>query len=288
MKWNIGVLGLGHMGFPMAERLHELGNNVGGFDLSAPALAAAHAEGIAVATSQRELLENSQVVLTSLPHPAAVRAVLLGAHGVSVLQPGQMLIELSTIDPELMREVASAAAVGVIMIDCSVSGGPAQAREGDLVEFVGADPAHFEAARPVLDSLGDSIFLAGPVGAGKALKVVNNVISMGNIAVAAEAWNLAARWDLDLTTVFDAISSGAASSVQFERRFGRVLHDDFEPRAALSVARKDLGLALEAAAALHAAMPMTIAAHRSYSEAERSGMGNLDIVALVREYAARC
>ena len=167
----------------------QKGFRVTGYDVSEARAAAAAKDGVAIAKSPAAAAEAADVVMSSLPNPATVRAAYLGADGaVPALRAGTILVDMSTIDPSTWRDVADAAAArGAESLGAPVSGGPADAGSGRLVFLVGGDAAVIERCRPVLEALGTEIHHLGPLGAGHVVKLVNNVMSMCNVAVAAEA-----------------------------------------------------------------------------------------------------
>ena len=148
MTEKIAVIGMGQMGSGMARRLRASGHDVRGYDLSTQTRQALRNEGFPMADSAREAVAGRDIVLTSLPDPAAVRAAWLGEGGlVEVTAKGTLVLELSTIDPNTMREVgAAAAAKGIDVIDCPVSGGPNEAANGTMVLICGGDEAAMQRA----------------------------------------------------------------------------------------------------------------------------------------------
>ena len=176
-KAKIGFVGMGTMGGPMARRLASSGFAVRGFDVSAERAKQAAAAGVTLTTGPAEAARDADVVMSSLPDPAAVRRAYLGPDGVlSTIRPNATLIDLSTIDPETWREVAAAAkAKAVDCLDAPVSGGPLEAGNGKLVFLVGGDAAVLERVRPILLTLGTELHHIGPLGSGLVVKIVNNL-----------------------------------------------------------------------------------------------------------------
>jgi len=201
---RIGFVGLGTMGGPMARRLAAQGHQVTGYDVAATRAAQAREAGVALATSPAGAAEHAEAVLSSLPDPAALRRAYLDADGVlSTVKAGAALLDLSTVDPDTWREVAAAArARGADCLDAPVSGGPAEAGTGKLVFLVGGDVAVVERCRALLMTLGTEIHHVGPLGSGQIVKIVNNVMSMGNVAVAAEAMVLGVKAGMDPQRLF--------------------------------------------------------------------------------------
>ncbi len=285
-KPRIGFLGMGAMGGPMAGRLAQSGFSVTGYDVSAARAEAAADAGVILAKSPRETAEAADVVLSSLPNPPAVRAAYLGEDGaVSVLRAGAVLVDMSTIDPGTWREVSEAAwARGAESLGAPVSGGPAEAGSGRLVFLIGGDPAVVERCRPVLEALGSEIHHLGPLGAGHTVKLVNNVMSMCNVAVAAEAMVLGVRAGMDPQRLFDVLSTSGGRSHHFLKRFPKVLAGDFTPYFSIALSRKDLSLALQMAESLGVPMLATSIVRQVYEAAAAQGLDTLDMAGVTKLY----
>jgi 3-hydroxyisobutyrate dehydrogenase-like beta-hydroxyacid dehydrogenase len=283
---RIGFLGMGAMGGPMASRLAQSGFSVTGYDVSAARAEAAASAGVILAKSPRETAEGADIVLSSLPNPAAVRAAYLGSDGaVSVLRAGAILVDMSTIDPGTWREVAEAArARGAESLGAPVSGGPAEAGSGKLVFLIGGDPAVVERCRPVLETLGSEIHHLGPLGAGHTVKLVNNVMSMCNVAVAAEAMVLGVRAGMDPERLFEVLSTSGGRSHHFLKRFPKVLAGDFTPYFSIALSRKDLSLALQMAESLGVPMLATSIVRQIYEAAAAQGLDTLDMAGVTKLY----
>lgn len=278
---RVAVIGLGAMGGSVAARLarSELDTRV--YDIDRAAVARAVAEGATEATL--ETASDVDVVVTSLPNDAIVRSVLLEQ---SVLErlTGKLLIELSTILPETMREVAAVAKQhSVAVVDSPVSGGPAEARSGKLVLLVGADDAALANGRPVLEQLGE-IKHVGPVGSGKAIKLVNNLMSMGNMVVAAEAFALGERMGLDPRRMFEVLRQSGGSSHHLVKRVPYALDNDYAARFAVDLAEKDLRLAISMGGGVGYDMPVAAAVRQVYADAQEQGFGREDMVSVLKVY----
>ena len=283
---RIGFLGMGAMGGPMARRLGQKGFHVTGYDVSETRSAAAAKDGVTIAKSPAAAAEGADVVMSSLPNPATVRAAYLGADGaVPALRAGTILVDMSTIDPSTWRDVADAAvARGALSIGAPVSGGPADAGSGRLVFLVGGDAAVIDRARPVLEALGSEIHHLGPLGAGHIVKLVNNVMSMCNVAVAAEAMVLGVRAGMDPQRLFDVLSTSGGRSHHFLKRFPNVLAGDFTPYFSIALSRKDLSLALKMAESLGVPMLATSIVRQIYEAAAAQGLDNLDMAGVTTLY----
>jgi 3-hydroxyisobutyrate dehydrogenase-like beta-hydroxyacid dehydrogenase len=283
---RIGFVGLGTMGGQMARRLAASGYQVTGYDLSAERAKQAQAGGVTLAASAAGAADGADVVLSSLTDPAAVRRAYHGPDGVlTKARAGMTLVDMSTIDPDTWREVAAAARTSrADCLDAPVSGGPAEAGSGKLVFIVGGDTAVLDRVRPVLLTLGTEIHHVGPLGSGLIVKIVNNVMSMGNVVVAAEAMVLGVKAGMDPQRLFDILSTSGGRSHHFLKRFPNVLAGDFAPRFGINLSRKDVSLALALAAKLEMPMPVASSVRQVYETAHAQGFGQLDMAAVTRLY----
>jgi len=282
MTETIGFIGLGAMGGAMAGHLVRSGYAVKGYDISPDRAAVAARAGVARAVSPAEAAQGAGVVMSSLPHPAAVRATYLGPDGVlSRARPGAVLVDLSTIDPDTWKEIARAAtAQGLQCLDAPVSGGPAEAGSGKLVFLVGGDAQVLERCRPILATLGAEIHHVGPLGSAQVVKIVNNVMSMGNVAVAAEAMVLGVKAGMDPQRLFDILSTSGGRSHHFLKRFPNVLAGDFASRFSIALSRKDLGLATRLAESLGVPMFTLSVVRQVYEAAAAAGLDGQDMAAV--------
>jgi len=283
---RIGYVGLGTMGGQMARRLVTQGYRVTGYDVDATRAGRAKDGGVVLAASPAGAAEGADVVLSSLPDPAAVRRVYLGADGVlTVAKRGATLIDVSTVDPDTWREVAAAAqAAGVDCLDAPVSGGPLEAGNGKLVFLIGGETGVLERCRSVLQALGTELHHVGPLGSGQIIKLVNNVMSVGNVVVAAEAMVLGVKAGMDPQRLFDILSTSGGRSHHFLKRFPNVLAGDFTPNFSIWLSRKDVSLALAMAARLEMPMPVASAVRQAYEAAHAEGFGQQDMAAVTRLY----
>ena len=285
-KPRIGILGMGTMGGPMARRLVETGFTVTGYEPDQTRAGKAKADGVVLATSPARVAEASDMVLSSLPDVATVRRAYEAADGaIAGARGGMTFIDVSTTDPESWREVAKAAkAKGVECLDAPVSGGSTDAGSGKLIFLIGGEAAVLERCRPVLSVLGHEIHHIGPLGSGQIIKIVNNVMSVGNVAVAAEAMVLGVRAGLDPQRLYDILSTSGGRSHHFSQRFPNVLAGDFTPYFGINLSRKDVALGLNMAASLGLPMPVTSAVRQTYDTAHAEGFGSLDMAGVISLY----
>jgi len=280
---RLGFVGVGLMGGGMARRLLKAGNAVTVFDIDAAKVNSLKALGAHPAASPKEVGAKSSVVLSSLPDSSAVRNTYLGPEGVlEGSSPGSVLIDMSTVDPETSRAIYQAAVRKKMKyLDGPVSGGPKEAESGKLVIFVGGDRSAFEECRPIFDTLGSPVHFAGPSGSGNVVKLVNNMMAMGNVLIAAEAMVLGVKAGMDGPTLFNILKTSGGRSHHLEKRFPNALARNFEPGFTVDLAKKDLALAIDMAKSF--SVPV-LAAHLNqqlYSISSALGNGQKDCVSII-------
>jgi 2-hydroxy-3-oxopropionate reductase len=274
---RIGFIGLGVMGRPMADNLlaagHELFVYRGRTDL------AAH-----VCASAKEVAERSEVVILMVPDTPDVEAALFAPGGAAEgLRAGSLVIDMSSISPTATIGFAQLIEkLGCDYLDAPVSGGELGARDGTLTIMAGGRPDVFERARPIFDVLGKNVTLIGGPGAGQTAKVANQIIVGLTIEAVAEGLLFAERAGADPAVVRQALMGGFASSRILEVHGERMVNEAFEPGFRLRLHRKDLGLAVQAAAELDLALPNTAATQQLMNAAIAHGDGELDHSALYR------
>ncbi|UGS35536.1 NAD(P)-dependent oxidoreductase [Capillimicrobium parvum] len=223
---RIGVVGLGNMGGRIAARIRETGRSLIGFDAD-PAQAARH--GIEAAGSLRELVEQADVILLSLPDSRVVEAVMRGPEGlIAAAREGQVVVDLSTASPSSTRALATElAARGATLLDAGVSGGAAAAEKGTLAIMVGGDPGTLEQVREVLERFSTSIFHMGDSGAGHVTKLLNNFLNAVSLAATAEVMVAARVAELDLHKVLDVINASSGVNFASLKRFPNIVDGDY-------------------------------------------------------------
>ncbi len=280
---TIGLLGLGVMGSAIAKRLIGNGWEVWGYDINPVAESRAAAAGVLIKTAYE--LRLVDVLLSSLPDDGAVKAALTGPEGlVNYLRPKATLIETSTILPATVRSIAHDCRMRHIrIIDCGISGGPEEAEAGTLVLLVGASTDDLEKTKPLLSRLG-TVSHAGDIGDGKITKLVNNVMTMGNVLIAAEAFALGTKAGIPADRLFNILSTSGGRSHQFLKRFPRLLERDFTGRFTLRLGAKDLKLAQELATTVGLTMGATAVVRETYGLAAQTYSPDEDIVAVAKLY----
>lgn len=282
MSDKIAVIGMGQMGSGMAQRLISLGHDVVGYDANTQTRQSLRKEGFVIADSTEQAVAGRSIVLTSLPDPAAVRAAWIDDGGLlDCAEKGSLIIELSTIDPNTMKEVgAAASARGQDVVDCPVSGGPAEASEGKLVLMIGCEEDVIKRAEPILNALGGGWHHTGPVGTAKIVKLVNNMMSMGNVMAASEAFALGIAGGVEADKLFEVLSASGGRSFHFLKRFPNVLADDYRPGFKMELGEKDLALAIDFGRTTGVPTPAASTARELMATALSEGYRGQDIVAV--------
>jgi 2-hydroxy-3-oxopropionate reductase len=280
---NIGFVGLGIMGGPMCRNLLKAGHSLVVYDI-VPALVARVVEsGAAPGISAREVAEKSEIVFTMLPDGPEVEQAVLGPGGVlEGARTGSAIVDMSSISPLAAQKVGAAcAAKGVRFLDAPVSGGEPKAIDGTLSIMVGGDEAVFNEMAPVLQTMGSSVTLTGPVGAGNVTKLANQIIVACNIAAMSEALVLATRAGLDPNVVFNAIKGGLAGSTVLNAKAPMVIARNFKPGFRIRLHEKDLRNALLAAESMKVGLPLTSIVQQMLIALMNQGKGDLDHSAIV-------
>ena len=283
---KIAVVGTGLMGGAMALALRDAGLEVVGYDVSQESVTQLRAQGVEATNDLRQAVADADAIVCSLPNSQIVRSALLSEGGVlEAAKPGAVLIEMSSIDPDTMKDVAKAcAARGLAALDVPVSGGPNEARAGTLVLLIGGEEADIARGQPVLDALGGSQFVTGAVGTAKVVKLVNNVMTMGNILVASEAFAMGTAAGVDPAKLYEVLSQSGGRSHQFLKRFPSALERNFDPGFKMQLGEKDVALAVDVARSMSQPMPMASLIREMYQMALGLGYRDRDIVALVDMY----
>jgi 2-hydroxy-3-oxopropionate reductase len=283
---NIGFIGLGIMGAPMALHLLNAGHSLFVQTRSQlpPAVAASAALRCANAA---EVTQRAEVVFIMVPDTPDVEAVLFAEHGVAAGLTGaasrKVIVDMSSISPMATKTFAQRInALGADYIDAPVSGGEVGAKAGTLTIMCGGDEAVFERIRPLLESMGRNITLVGGNGDGQTTKVANQIIVALNIAAVGEALLFASKAGADPAKVRQALMGGFAASRILEVHGQRMIQRSFDPGFRIRLHQKDLNLALQGARELGVALPQTAGAAQLMQACAANGLGGLDHSALVK------
>lgn len=256
---RVGFIGTGVMGMPMARNLLKAGYRLTVHDLDEAALAEIGRAGADTAATVAEVARAVDVLITMLPDAPDVRQAALGPGGIAEAgEPGLIYVDMSTIDPATSREVNAALAErGIAMIDSPVARGVDHARAGTLALMVGGDSALLSRVEPVLRCMAEVITHCGPAGSGVAMKLVNNCLSHGIVAVSAEALALGAKAGLSIELMLRVSgATGTRNRLLHEVLPGTALQGKFAPGFASRLARKDQALAMGYAEALGISLPI--------------------------------
>lgn len=285
---RIGFIGLGIMGRPMAKNLLKAGYELNVYDKFADMDDLA-ALGATVAGSCADAAEGSDLTITMLPNSPQVREAVLGPAGVlegfGRSGRGGILVDMSSIAPEAAREIAGELAKrGVEMLDAPVSGGEPKAIDGSLAIMVGGDASIFETVRPVLERMGSSVTLVGPIGSGNVTKLANQIVVALNIAAVSEAFTLATKAGVDPEAVFGAIRGGLAGSTVMNAKVPMMLDGNFRPGFRIELHIKDLANALDTAHALGVPVPLTAGVMEILQGLKTAGDAASDHAAILKHY----
>ena len=278
-----GFIGTGTIGSPMAMRLIDAGHALQVFDLNLEATRAHEDQGAQRAASLQALASDCTTLFLSLPGPQQIEQVMLGADGVLAhAAKGTTIIDLSTNAIALNRRIArDASARGMHYLDAPVSGGRVGAIAGKLAVMVGGERAAFDAVRELIACFGENIFYMGEAGAGTLTKLINNQIFLAASVLVQEGFVMGAKAGMDPATVLDVLKVSSAGSVV--GRAGLFLSRKFDADIfALSIASKDIDVALASAQDLGVEMPMTTAAAAVYHRAVEQGLGAQDFYATLK------
>lgn len=276
-----GVIGLGIMGGAFARHLVSAGIATFGYDVLAPNLDRLRAGGVHACASSSDLARQCDLVITSLPSPAALASVV--AEIAVAGNSGLLVVETSTLaleDKERARHTLAAA--GIAMLDAPISGTGPQAEAKDITFFASGGRADFDRARPILSHLARSVRYVGPFGAGSKLKYIANHLVAIHIAAAAEAIALGEKAGIDPSALVEILADSAASSRMLEVRGPGMASGDYAtPMMKVDVFQKDLRIIADFARQSHAAVPLFDASTPLFQEASARGMGQYDTAAVI-------
>ena len=282
----IGFIGLGIMGKPMAKNLLKAGFELIVRDLNQDAVAELVALGARKAESSAELARECDVILTMLPNSPQVKQVVLEEGGlIEVMRAGQVLIDMSSINPMASREIASQLeAKGIDMLDAPVSGGEPKAIDGTLAFMAGGKKEIFDKFQPLLKTMGASAVYCGGIGAGNVAKLCNQVIVAVNIAAVSEALMLGQKAGVSPDLIYSAIRGGLAGSTVLDAKAPMMMDRNFKPGFKIDLHIKDLNNVLDAAKSVDAPMFMTNMAMEMMKMLHAAGEGGSDHSAIAKFY----
>jgi 2-hydroxy-3-oxopropionate reductase len=280
---DIGFIGLGIMGRPMAAHLQAAGHRLFVNEASSAAGDFVAAGGVAC-KSGKEIAEKSQIVILMVPDTPQVKSVLFGANGVAEgLSKGKIVVDMSSISPVATKEFAAKInALGCDYLDAPVSGGEVGAKAASLTIMVGGPQTAFDIVKPLFEKMGKNVTLIGGNGDGQTTKVANQIVVALTIEAIGEALLFASKAGADPALVRQALMGGFASSRILEVHGERMIKRNFAPGFRIELHQKDLNLALESARALAVSLPNTAATQQMFTACVAQGGKAWDHSGLVR------
>lgn len=282
-KTRVGWIGTGVMGRWMCQHILSKGYSATVYNRSRDKAAPLAEAGATVVDSPKAVAEKSDVVFAIVGFPKDVREVFLGAQGaLAGIKAGGVLVDMTTSDPSLAREIYEAAkAKGVHSVDAPVSGGDVGARNAALSIMIGGDKEAIDAVTPLFECMGKTIVHQGPAGAGQHTKMVNQILISGTMVGLCEALLYGHKAGLDLNTVLKSVSTGAANSKALEVLAPRMLKGDFEPGFFVEHFIKDMGIALAEAERMNLSLPGLALVKQLYEALRAQGYGRKGTQALL-------
>lgn len=283
MARKVGFIGLGMMGNPMSKCLHKAGFELTVWNRTPFKMDEIVGLGADPAGSAKEVAEKSDVTITMLAGPPDVEAVVLGKEGVlEGMKPGSVVIDMSTISPEVSRRVAvEIAKKGAYMLDAPVGGSVGVAAAGALTIQVGGDRLIFETHREIFAAMGKHVYYIGGNGMGSYMKLIANTIMGSNMAVLGEALCLGAKADIPVEMMMEVLKNSGAHSRILETRGPNILKGEYKAQFMMKHLFKDMGLALDTAATQAIPMPIAGLVRQVYAQAMADGKGEADYSAVV-------
>ena len=275
---NVGFIGLGIMGAPMAHNLVKHGYRLTVWSRRHQSMQALLDAGAQGAADAAELAGNADVVFSMLPDASDVNEVMFGDRGVvQGARAGLVVVDMSTVSPDAARRVAGELkARGIDFLDAPVSGGEVGAIAGRLAIMVGGENAVFERVKPLLDCMGNTVAHVGGYGAGQAAKAANQIITGINVVTVAEAFSFARKNGADLAKLYEVLMGGSAYSRTLEVHGRKMLERNFKPGFKSWMRQKDMNIVMQAAHAQGVSLPLTAVASQMFNAVVGHRLGEED------------
>ncbi len=282
---NILVVGLGSMGFGIAQSLIRAGYSVYGQDKNLKQQKRLIEEG---GYDKNIPFNDLQAVIIVVLNEKQTREIIFGQNGISEkLKKNSLIMVCTTVAPDFAKEMASSCNdKGLLYLDAPISGGSKKSAEGKLSYMISGSPKAFEVAKPILDCTSETVFEFGEhVGSGSAMKAVNQMLAGVHIAAMAEAITFGITQGIDPKRFLEVISKCAGTSWMLENRTPHIIDDDYSPKSSINIWPKDLGIVLDIAKNSNFSAPLTAAALQQFISAAGSGLGQEDDAAVAKIYA---
>jgi 3-hydroxyisobutyrate dehydrogenase len=284
---RIGFIGLGLMGSRLTRRLHSSGWDVQAWNRSPDPAKSLARDGVAISTSLSKLVADSDVILSSLANDAAVRSVYFDDGVFSSVKPGDVILEMSTISPELSRLLhQEASARGVDLLDLAISGSTPAVEAGTITLLGGGDKSTFERCTPIYESIAKQWFLIGPGSSGILMKLVVNLLLGVDMQAIAEAVSLGEHLRIDRNVLLDVLSRTTVIPPAFGGKIKKIKNNDYSPEFPLRLMSKDMDLVMDAAKTSGADLPAARVA-QSVLASNLSSNGDRDLSAITPFIAGR-
>lgn len=283
---QIGFIGLGTMGAPMASNLLKSGFQVTVYNRTAVKCKPLEEEGAEVAATSQAAAQGKDVIITMISNDDSIREVFYGEDGIlAALKPGVVVIDSSTISPGLVKEIAAAVEErGGSFLDAPVTGSKPAAIEGTLVFMVGGKAQAIEAQRDIFDSMGRLLLHMGDNGSGAVAKLAHNtMVGIHNVAL-AEGFAIAVKSGVPADKFLELVQNGSAGSKQAELKGRKIIEDDFSNQFSLALMLKDLKLASALSDTAGVPAPMLGLAKSMFQAGYTQGHGDEDLSAVVKNY----
>ncbi|QDT03705.1 2-(hydroxymethyl)glutarate dehydrogenase [Rubripirellula lacrimiformis] len=283
---QIAVIGLGAMGYGMASSCLRAGHPVWGTDLAPEPVERFRASG-GQSGKVTDIADTLDIVVVSVLNADQTAAVLFGPDGVApLMKKGAVVVACATVSPDFARAMARQCSDhGLHYLDAPISGGAAKAANGQLSIMAAGSDAAFDAAAPALDAMAETVFRLGDVGAGSAMKAINQLLAGVHIAAMAEAITFGMTQGVSPEKFLEVIPQCAGTSWMLENRAPHIVAGDYTPLSQINIWPKDLGIVLDIARDAKFAAPLTAAALQQFLAAAGMGMGGMDDAAVAKVYA---
>jgi putative dehydrogenase len=282
---KVGVVGLGAMGLGVATSLRRAGYSAFACDARPELAQSFAAEGGVACVTPAEVAAHCEVIFSVVINADQTEQVLFGDGGcAATMRPGSAFVMCSTVDPNWSIALEKRLnELGLLYLDCPISGGPARAASGELTLMSAGVPAAYEKCEPALKAISARVYKLGDkAGAGSKVKLINNLLCGIHGVAAAEAMALGLREGVDPALLYEVITHSAGNSWMFENRMAHVLAADYTPLSAVDIYVKDLGLALDMARASKFPLPLTSTAHQMFMHAATAGYSKEDDAAVIK------
>ena len=282
---NILVIGLGSMGFGIAQSLIRAGYSVYGQDKNLKQQKRLIEEG---GYDKNIPFNDLQAVIIVVLNEKQTREIIFGQNGISEkLKKNSLIMVCTTVAPDFAKEMASSCNdKGLLYLDAPISGGSKKSAEGKLSYMISGSPKAFEVAKPILECTSETVFEFGEhVGSGSAMKAVNQMLAGVHIAAMAEAITFGITQGIDPKRFLEVISKCAGTSWMLENRTPHIIDNDYSPKSSINIWPKDLGIVLDIAKNSNFSAPLTAAALQQFISAAGSGLGQEDDAAVAKIYA---